>query len=89
MQCREWRFVCEARAYFAAKYLQRRLKLLIPGAETVKHGERDLRIKYLLAQRLKCKQLAGLRFELFDAGHMSIGYRYPIAVKYLAERLSP
>lgn len=27
-------------------------------------------------------------FELFDAGHMSIGYRYPIAVKYLAERLS-
>ena len=27
-------------------------------------------------------------FEIFDAGHMSIGYRYPIAVKYLAERLS-
>jgi len=27
-------------------------------------------------------------FELFDAGHMSIGYRYPIAVKYLAERLA-
>jgi dienelactone hydrolase len=27
-------------------------------------------------------------FELFDAGHMSIGYRYPIALKYLAERLS-
>lgn len=28
-------------------------------------------------------------FELFDAGHMGIEYRYPIAVKYLAERLSP
>jgi hypothetical protein len=26
-------------------------------------------------------------FEIFDAGHMSIGYRYPGAVKYLAERL--
>jgi S-formylglutathione hydrolase FrmB len=27
-------------------------------------------------------------FELFDATHMQIEYRYPIAVKYLAERLS-
>ncbi|MGH2660782.1 MAG: alpha/beta hydrolase [Actinomycetota bacterium] len=27
-------------------------------------------------------------FELFDATHMAIEYRYPIAVKYLAERLS-
>jgi S-formylglutathione hydrolase FrmB len=27
-------------------------------------------------------------FELFDATHMSIEYRYPIALKYLAERLS-
>jgi hypothetical protein len=26
-------------------------------------------------------------FELFDATHMQIEYRYPIAVKYLAERL--
>jgi hypothetical protein len=26
-------------------------------------------------------------FELFDAGHMGIEYRYPIAVRYLAERL--
>jgi S-formylglutathione hydrolase FrmB len=30
-----------------------------------------------------------VRFELFDAGHGGIEYRYPIAVKYLAERLSP
>ena len=29
-----------------------------------------------------------LFFELFDAGHGSIEYRYPIALKYLAERLS-
>jgi S-formylglutathione hydrolase FrmB len=28
-------------------------------------------------------------FEFFDAGHGGIGYRYPGAVKYLAERLSP
>jgi putative esterase len=28
-------------------------------------------------------------FELFDATHASIEYRYPIALKYLAERLSP
>jgi hypothetical protein len=27
-------------------------------------------------------------FELFDATHMSIEYRYPLALKYLAERLS-
>ncbi|MGH2680237.1 MAG: alpha/beta hydrolase [Actinomycetota bacterium] len=27
-------------------------------------------------------------FELFDATHMSIEYRYPISLKYLAERLS-
>ena len=28
-------------------------------------------------------------FELFDATHAAIEYRYPIALKYLAERLSP
>ena len=27
-------------------------------------------------------------FELFDATHMGIEYRYPISLKYLAERLS-
>ena len=30
-----------------------------------------------------------LFFELFDATHDGIEYRYPIAVKYLAERLTP
>jgi len=29
-----------------------------------------------------------VRFELFDATHMGIEYRYPIAIRYLAERLS-
>jgi hypothetical protein len=29
-----------------------------------------------------------VQFELFDATHMAIEYRYPLAVKYLAERLS-
>jgi len=28
-------------------------------------------------------------FELFDATHMGIEYRYPLSLKYLAERLSP
>jgi hypothetical protein len=27
-------------------------------------------------------------FELFDATHMSIEYRYPLSLKYLVERLS-
>ncbi len=30
-----------------------------------------------------------VRFELFDGGHMSIEYRYPVALRYLAERLAP
>jgi len=29
------------------------------------------------------------RFELFDAGHGAIEYRYPLAIRYLAERLAP
>jgi hypothetical protein len=28
-------------------------------------------------------------FELFDATHAAIEYRYPIGLKYLVERLSP
>jgi hypothetical protein len=28
-------------------------------------------------------------FELFDATHMAIEYRYPLGIKYLAERLIP
>jgi dienelactone hydrolase len=28
-----------------------------------------------------------VRFELFDAGHGAIEYRYPLGVRYLAERL--
>lgn len=28
-------------------------------------------------------------FELFDATHMAIEYRYPIALRHLAERLAP
>jgi hypothetical protein len=29
-----------------------------------------------------------VQFELFDATHMGIEYRYPLAIEYLAERLS-
>jgi hypothetical protein len=28
-------------------------------------------------------------FELFDATHMGIEYRYPLGLRYLAERLAP
>jgi hypothetical protein len=31
--------------------------------------------------------VSDVRFELFDATHMGIEYRYPIAIRYLAERL--
>ena len=30
-----------------------------------------------------------VHFELFDAGHMGIEYRYPLSLRYLAERLAP
>ncbi|HSK16735.1 MAG TPA: alpha/beta hydrolase-fold protein [Gaiellaceae bacterium] len=30
-----------------------------------------------------------VRFELFEAGHMAIEYRYPLGLAYLAERLAP
>jgi Putative esterase len=33
--------------------------------------------------------VADIRFELFDAGHSAIEYRYPLALAFLAERLSP
>ena len=29
-----------------------------------------------------------VEFELFDAGHMSIEYRYPVAMRYLAQRIA-
>ena len=37
---------------------------------------------------LKRIDASNVRFELFAGGHMSIEYRYPAALKYLAERLS-
>ena len=30
-----------------------------------------------------------VHFELFEAGHMGIEYRYPLSLRYLAERLAP
>ncbi len=30
-----------------------------------------------------------VRFELFDATHAQIDYRYPLAIAWLAERLTP
>jgi S-formylglutathione hydrolase FrmB len=40
-------------------------------------------------QALEAIGVTDYHFELFDAGHMAIEYRYPISLKYLAERLSP
>ena len=39
-------------------------------------------------QALADAGVTNVRFELFDAGHGGIEYRYPTAVRYLAERLS-
>jgi pimeloyl-ACP methyl ester carboxylesterase len=33
--------------------------------------------------------VADVRFEVFEATHMAIEYRYPLGVQYLAERLAP
>ena len=56
-------------------------------------GRRDEWILDLGAEALRRAleqiDVTEVRFELFDAGHMGIEYRYPISLKYLAERLSP
>ena len=39
-------------------------------------------------QALERIQVTNVFFELFDATHMGIEYRYPLSLKYLAERLS-
>lgn len=39
-------------------------------------------------QALKSIGVTDIFFELFDATHMSIEYRYPLSLQYLAERLS-
>lgn len=40
-------------------------------------------------QALELIGVTDVFFELFDATHMGIEYRYPLSLKYLAERLSP
>jgi S-formylglutathione hydrolase FrmB len=40
-------------------------------------------------RELEAIGVTDVRFELFDAGHFAIDYRYPLALGYLAERLSP
>ena len=39
--------------------------------------------------RLGVTGSADVHFELFDAGHMGIDYRYPLSLAYLARALSP
>jgi hypothetical protein len=38
-------------------------------------------------QELEALGITDVFFELFDAGHMGIEYRYPLAIRYLSERL--
>ena len=40
-------------------------------------------------RELEAVGVTDLFFELFEAGHGAIEYRYPMALKYLADRLSP
>jgi hypothetical protein len=40
-------------------------------------------------RELEAIGVTDVRCELFDAGHFGIDYRYPLALRYLAERLSP
>jgi hypothetical protein len=40
-------------------------------------------------QELEALGVTDVRFELFDAGHGAIEYRYPLSISYLAERLAP
>jgi hypothetical protein len=40
-------------------------------------------------RELEAADVTDVRFELFEATHMAIEYRYPLGVRYLAERLAP
>jgi hypothetical protein len=40
-------------------------------------------------RELRAIGVSDVQYELFDATHMNIGYRYPIGLRYLAERLAP
>jgi S-formylglutathione hydrolase FrmB len=40
-------------------------------------------------RELEAAGVADVQFELFEATHMAIEYRYPVGVKFLAERLTP
>jgi hypothetical protein len=56
-------------------------------------GKRDEYYLDLGAEAFR-RALAGIEvtdvhFELFDATHMAIEYRYPLSLAYLAERLAP
>ena len=42
-----------------------------------------------MRRELELIGISDMFFELFDATHDAIDYRYPIGLKYLAERLSP
>ncbi len=47
-------------------------------------AEGDLRFR----RELEALGITDYFFELFDATHSAIDYRYPLGIKYLAERLS-
>src|SRR5438876_934369 len=63
------------------------------GAISIDAGKRDQYFLDLGAEAfrraLEAIGVTDIFFELFDATHDAIEYRYPIAIKYLAERLTP
>ena len=65
----------------------RSMKAIYIDAGTRDEWYLDLAAEAFRAE-LEAIGVTDVRFELFDATHMSIGYRYPISLAYLAERLS-
>ena len=47
------------------------------------------RLRQMTVAELAKIGVTDVRFELFDATHMGIDYRYPLSLAYLAEKLSP
>ena len=48
----------------------------------------DLGAQAFVDELAKIGVTPGVFFELFDAGHGAIEYRYPLAMRFLAERLA-
>ena len=59
------------------------------GPSSCRDAEEHASNLYRCWQALERIGVIDVFFELFDATHFEIEYRYPLSLKYLAERLSP